>query len=110
MENEPRAMLTPAILLVEDRADDILLVQKAFQKAGVSNPISVVRDGEEALGYLLGLGKFADRTTFPFPTLLLLDLKMPKMDGFELLKSIRSLPLFKSLRVIVLTSSEDIFD
>ena len=99
-----------AILLVEDRQDDILLVRRAFRKAGVPNPIEAVNDGEEAMAYLLGIGQYADRARFPFPTLVLLDLKMMKMNGFETLRWIRSLPAFKSLRVIVLTSSEDIFD
>ena len=110
MQRGSQAPDEAAILLVEDRQDDILLVRRAFRKAGVRNPIEAVPDGEEAMAYLLGIGQYADRARFPFPSLVLLDLKMMKMNGFETLRWIRSLPAFKSLRVIVLTSSEDIFD
>src|SRR5207253_1147727 len=99
-----------AILLVEEREDDVLLVLRAFRKAGVPNPIRAVSDGEEAMSYLLGIDEYSERLAFPFPHLVLLDLKMPKTNGFEVLRWIRSLPVFKALPVIVLTCSEDIFD
>src|SRR5437879_2366050 len=98
------------ILLVEDQSDDIQLVQRALLKAQVYNPILVVRDGEEALDYLNGAGKFADRKQYPLPDLMLLDLKMPKMDGFEVLREMRKRPSLKPMRVIVLTSSDLIYD
>jgi CheY-like chemotaxis protein len=98
------------ILLAEDLEDDILLIRRAFAAARVAIPLHVVRDGEEALAYLSGLGKYSSRDEFPLPDLILLDLKMPKMDGFEVLQWIRQHPQFKALRVIVLTSSEDISD
>jgi CheY-like chemotaxis protein len=90
------------ILLVEDREDDILLIQKAFAKAGISNPVHVVRDGEEAITYLSGEG--------PLPWLVLLDLKMPRKDGFEVLKWIRNVSGLRSVVVVVLTSSERVQD
>ena len=98
------------ILLAEDREDDIIIIRRAFQKGGIINPLFVVRDGEEAVAYLEGRGRYFDREEFPLPELLLLDLKMPKMDGFEVLKWIRQQPGFSSLRVVVLTSSDAIRD
>lgn len=103
-------MQEPLILLVEDREDDVLMLRRSFQKAGISNPIQVVRDGEEAISYLLGTGKYADRVEFPLPELILLDLKMPKIDGFEVLRWLRSQRNFSGVRVVVLSSSESIQD
>jgi len=80
------------VLLAEDDADDVLLTQIAFQKARLANPLQVVRDGEEAIDYLKGEGKFADREKFPFPILLLLDLKMPRTHGFQVLEWLRKEP------------------
>ncbi len=98
------------ILLAEDREDDIVVIRRAFDKGGISNPLFVVRDGEEAVQYLEGGGKFSNRAEYPLPDLLLLDLKMPRMDGFEVLRWIRQRPGLSSLRVVVLTSSENIRD
>jgi CheY-like chemotaxis protein len=98
------------ILLAEDLENDVLLVQRALEKAAVTNRLFVVRDGEEALAYLHGLEKFSDRDEYPLPNILLLDLKMPKVNGFEVLTEIRKNPEFAALRVIVLTSSEEIFE
>ena len=98
------------ILLAEDLPDHVVLVRRALEKAGVKNPLFVVRDGEEALDYLYGENKYANRHEYPVPDLLLLDLKMPKMDGFEVLRIVRSDRRFAALRIIVLTSSEDIYD
>ena len=98
------------ILLVEDREDDIVLVRRAFAAANLNLPLHVVRDGEEAIAYLLGVEKYRHRDEFPLPDLVLLDLKLPRMDGYEVLRWIRSQPAFMALRVIVLTSSEDVYD
>ena len=98
------------ILLAEDRADDVLLIRRAFLKGNIINPLFVVRDGEEAQAYLSGEGKYSNREEYPVPDLLLLDLKMPRMDGFEVLKWIRAQPGLKTLRVVVLTSSEEMRD
>lgn len=97
-------------LMVEDREDDILLIRRAFDKAGIRNPLHVVRSGEEAMNYLQGIGKFSKRAEYPLPAILLLDLKMPGIDGFEVLRWIRSQPTLSTLRVLVLTSSTDIRD
>ena len=98
------------ILLAEDREDDILLIQRAFKKAGIINPLFIARDGEQAISYLEGTGRFSNREDFPLPDLLLLDLKMPKVDGFEVLSWVRKHPKLSSLPVVVLTSSNEIRD
>jgi CheY-like chemotaxis protein len=106
-------MLLPeqaVILLVDDREDDVLLVRRALSRANVPNPLFVVRDGEEAMAYLDGVGKYSNRDEYPLPDIMLLDIKMPKMDGFDVLREVRSRAEFKAMRIIVLTSSEDIFD
>ena len=98
------------ILIAEDREDDIFLIRHSLEKARVSNPIQIVRSGAEVIAYLNGEGTFANRDEYPLPSLLLLDLKMPRTDGFEVLSWIRQQPGLKALRVIVLTSSADIRD
>ena len=101
---------TSVILIVEDREDDILLMRKAFEKASVSNPVHVVHDGEEAIAYLSGEGQYANRAEYPLPILVLLDLKLPRRDGFEVLAWIRRQPGILGLPVVVLTSSTEIRD
>ena len=76
-------------LLVEDTEDDVLLVQRAFIKAKILNPLQVVRSGEQAIEYLEGAGRFSNRAEFPLPSLVLLDLKMKGLDGFGVLRWIR---------------------
>jgi CheY-like chemotaxis protein len=98
------------ILLAEDNPDDIVLIRKAFQRGNLSNPLHIVRDGEEAIAYLMGEEKYANRAEYPLPDLLLLDLKMPRVDGFEVLRWIRRQPGLSALRVVVLTSSDHIRD
>ena len=99
-----------AILLADDREDDILLIQEAFERAGIQNPLHIVRDGEEAINYLSGKGKFSNRTEHPLPALFLLDLKMPGTDGLDVLRWIRTQPYLNGLRTVVLTSSESMRD
>jgi len=98
------------ILLVEDREDDIILISKAFKEARLLNPLQIVRDGEEAIDYLKGTGKYSNRAEYPLPELILLDLKMPRIDGFEVLRWVRAQPTLKALRIVVLTSSDQIND
>src|SRR2546423_12935952 len=95
-----------SILLAEDDENDILLMRRAFERAGIPNPLRVVHNGQEAIDYLSGTGEFAKRDKHPIPGLLLLDLKMPWMDGFDVLKWIRSHIQFESMPVVVLTSSK----
>ncbi len=98
------------ILLAEDRDDDVVLITKAFKKTGLNYPLFVVSNGEEVISYLEGIGKFSNRAEYPLPELLLLDLKMPGTDGFEVLRWVRAQPGFGNLRILVLTSSVDIQD
>jgi len=93
------------ILLAEDDTNDVLLLERAFEKAGLHDSLKVVSDGEMAIEYLSGRGIYADREQYPLPFLLLLDLKMPGTDGFEVLQWLRSEPELKRLLVVVLTSS-----
>jgi len=97
-------MAKKAALLVEDSQDDVLLVQFAWEKAG-NAPLYVVRDGAEALRYLFGEGDYADRQRYPIPSLVLLDLKMPYIQGLEVLKQIRRHPDLRKLIVVILSSS-----
>jgi CheY-like chemotaxis protein len=93
------------ILLVEDDPNDVLLLERAFQKAGLRNNLKLVRNGDQAIDYLSGTGIYADRQKFPAPFLLLLDLKMPGTDGFEVLQWARSQQELARLLIVVLTSS-----
>ena len=95
------------ILIAEDNEDHAFLLRRALKRGAVLNPVFVVADGEEAIAYLKGEGKFADRYEYPLPGLLLLDLNMPKKDGFEVLQWIRQQPCLKRLRVVVLTTSDN---
>ena len=98
------------ILLAEDEEDYVLLIRHAFSQAKIPNPIHVVWNGQEAISYLKGEGKYSNRDEYPLPDLFLLDIKMPRMNGFEVLKWVRSQPGLAALRILVLTSSEDFRD
>jgi two-component system, response regulator len=93
------------ILMVEDNPHDILATKRAWQQFGFSNHLHIVSDGEECLDYLFHQGKFQDSNVFPIPDLILLDLKLPKLDGHQVLKRIRAEPQFRFLPVIILTNS-----
>src|SRR4051794_20062070 len=98
------------ILLAEDNEDDLLVIHKAFQRTKLLNPVHVVRDGEEALAYLEGKDKYANRDEYPLPDLMLLDLKMPKLDGFDVIARVRAHPTLRALCIVVLTTSTDMRD
>jgi CheY-like chemotaxis protein/DNA-binding XRE family transcriptional regulator len=95
------------ILLVEDLSDDVELTRHALQSAGIANRIQVARDGAEALGFLLRLGKRGRQQPSPQPQLILLDLKLPQIDGLEVLRQIKADSRTQHIPVIVLTSSTD---
>lgn len=94
------------ILLAEDDRNDVFLIQRAFALAEIPNPLMVVNNGCEAIEYLAGRGIFAERMKYPIPGLLLLDLKMPWMDGFDVLSWLRRQRHFTTLPVVILTSSK----
>ncbi len=95
-----------AILLAEDDENDVFLMGRAFDRAGIPNRLVVVRNGQEAIDYLAGTGEYTQRDKYPIPGLVLLDLKMPWMDGFDVLRWLRSHSQFDTLPVVILTSSK----
>ena len=96
------------VLLVEDDPNDILLIQRAFRKANLTNiNMQVIQDGDAAIDYLDGAGDYTDRDRYPFPVLILLDLKLPRRSGLEVLGWLRQQPELRRLPVIILTSSQE---
>src|SRR3954452_4404495 len=95
------------ILQVEDDPNDVFLFDRAMKKVELANPIQVVTDGQEAIDYLSGVGKFADREQYPLPAVVLLDLKLPYVMGFEVLKWIREQPNMPLVVIILTGSAED---
>ena len=95
------------ILLVEDNADDEALTLRSLNKSKIANTIVVVRDGAEALDYLFCTGSYADRNPLDLPQVILLDLKLPKIDGLEVLRRLRAEPRTHMLPVVILTSSKE---
>jgi len=103
-------MTDKTILLVEDNADDEELTVRALNKNNVTNDLVIARDGAEALDYLFATGTYAGRTTTALPGLVLLDLKLPKIDGLEVLRRIRTDERTRRMPVVVLTSSKEEHD
>jgi CheY-like chemotaxis protein len=98
-------MTNPTVLYVEDDENDVLLMRRAWMKAGVRERLQTLSDGKEAIRYLAGEGPYVNRVEHPMPTLVLLDLKLVKMLGLDVLKWIRAQPSLRGLRVIVFSSS-----
>ena len=97
-------------MVVEDDENDILLIKRTFERVGLSQWIHIAREGSAAMAYLNGEPPYDNREKFPFPALVLLDIKMPGIDGFEVLKWIRNQPSLAELCVVMLTSSDQIKD
>jgi CheY-like chemotaxis protein len=97
-----------SVLLVEDDLNDIFLVKRAFKMAHLSNPLQVVTDGQEAINYLKGETKYADRTIFPFPKLIVMDIKMPRRTGFEVLDWVKGHGgMLRRIPVVIVSSSDN---
>ena len=97
---------TDTIVLVEDSENDIILMRHAFRKVGMANPVIELPDGEEAIHYFSGTGEYGDRQRYPLPCLIITDLKMPRMDGFELTAKIRASTRLSELPVVLVTALE----
>jgi CheY-like chemotaxis protein len=95
------------IMLIEDEAADSLIIRRAFEKAGVENPIQTMTNGDAALAYLEGIGEYQNRTKYPLPIFILLDLKLPGMMGLQLLKWIRTKKDLRLIPIVVLTNSAE---
>ena len=96
---------TRSFLVAEDDENDVFFLQRAFHQAKIENPLHVVRDGQEAIEYLSGDGKYSDRTVYPLPHLFILDLKMPRKTGLDVLGWLNEQPELRCLPVLVLSSS-----
>lgn len=103
-------MNLPTVLLVEDDPNDIRLTQRAFRMAGLNVSLQIVQDGDSAVSYLNGEAEYQNRDRYPFPILALLDLKLPRRSGHEVLSWVRQQPQIKRLPIVVLTSSKELVD
>jgi len=104
-ERVQHSLVGRTVLLVEDNEDEVFLMQRAFRKAGIQNPLKVVQNGEEAIAYLEGLGPYVDRILYPLPSVIFMDLNMPKKSGLEVLQYIRQHATLRGMAVNILTSS-----
>lgn len=98
-------MNAECVLFVEDDENDVFFLQRAFREADIPHPLRVASDGQEAIDYLSGVGKYADRSAYPFPCLLILDLKMPRKTGMEVLEWVRHQRHLRGLPILILSSS-----
>lgn len=100
-------MSSKIILLVEDNLNDINLTKRALEKAHITNELVITEDGEDALDYLFGTGNYASRDPHQMPALVLLDIKLPGIDGIEVLKRVRESPITHRQPIVILTSSKE---
>jgi CheY-like chemotaxis protein len=104
--DEKLSMKNHKVLLVEDDINDVILIRRAFKKANMIEPIQIVENGEDAIDYLAGTGKFRDRKIYPLPSLILLDLKLPRKSGHEVLNWVKKQPKIKRIPIVVISSSK----
>ena len=102
--------LNPTILIVDDSEDDQFLIKYTLKKVGVTDPIHLLSDGVEAIAYMMGEGKYANREKFAYPTFIMTDLKMPRRDGFAVLEFLKSNPEWAVIPTIVFSASTDLDD
>ncbi|MBW4527262.1 MAG: response regulator [Phormidium tanganyikae FI6-MK23] len=95
------------LLVVEDNEDDILFIERAFDEANLSNPLQIIRDGDSAVDYLSGVGEYGNRDRYPLPPLILLDIRLPRRSGLEVLTWIKQQPGLRRLPVVMLTTSRE---
>jgi CheY-like chemotaxis protein len=95
------------LLLVEDNEDDVFIFQRAFRRAGLSHPLQVASDGQDAIDYLSGVGRYGDRRAHPLPSMIFLDLKLPRRSGHDVLAWLAEQTDLPSMPVIILTSSAE---
>ncbi len=109
---EPRRMKKyhSTIMIVDDDPNDLLFMEKAFRAIGVTDPIHTINGGKEAIAYMKGEGKYADRATYAYPTFITTDLKMPGADGLAVLEHLKNNPEWAVIPTVVLTSSQDLDD
>ena len=98
------------VLLVEDDLNDIFLVKRAFKLARLETPLQVVTDGEEAIRYLRGEGRYADRSAYPVPKLVVMDIKMPRLTGFEVLEKVKQDGPLRRIPIVIVSSSDRLED
>jgi CheY-like chemotaxis protein len=98
------------ILVVDDDANDLVLIEGSFRAVGVTDPIHTVNGGKEAIAYMMGEGKYSDRSVYAYPTFITIDLKMPGRDGFAVLEYLKKHPAWAIIPTVILTSSRDLDD
>lgn len=95
------------ILIVDDQPNDLVFIENSFRAIGVTDPIHLVHDGQEAISYMMGEGKYSDRSKYAYPTFITIDLKMPGADGFAVLEHLKNNPAWAIIPTVILTSSRD---